>query len=41
MPRTFTLAAAMFMFEHMGVSLIGTRSAGNLVEQYSNYLKTL
>ena len=40
-PRTFTLAAAMFMFEKMGVSLIGTRSAGKLVEQYSNYLKTL
>lgn len=40
-PRTFTLAAAMFMFEQMGVSLIGTRSAGNLVEQYTNYLKTL
>lgn len=40
-PRTFTLAAAMFMFEHMGVSLIGTRSAGKLVEQYSSYLKTL
>lgn len=40
-PRTFTLAAAMFMFEHMGVSLIGTRSAGKLVEQYGNYLKTL
>lgn len=39
-PRTFTLAAAMFMFEHMGVSLIGTRSAGKLVQQYSNYLKT-
>ena len=40
-PRTFTLAAAMFMFEHMGVSLIGTRSAGKIVSQYEDYLKTL
>ncbi len=38
-PRTFTLAAAMFMFDHMGVSLIGTRSAGKLVEQYRTYLE--
>jgi len=37
-PRTFTLAAAMFMFEQMGVRLIGTRSAGKLVEQYKAYL---
>ena len=40
-PRTFTLAAAMHMFEKMGVSLIGTRSAGKLVEEYKNYLATL
>ena len=40
-PRTFTLADAMFMFEHLGVSLIGTRSAGKLVDQYAEYLKTL
>lgn len=40
-PRTFTLAAAMFMFDHMGVSLIGTRSAGKVVEQYRAYLATL
>lgn len=40
-PRTFTLAAAMFMFDHMGVSLIGTRSAGKIVEQYREYLNTL
>ena len=31
-PRTFTMAAALFMFEHMGVSLVGTRSAGKVVE---------
>ncbi len=29
-PRTFTLAAALFMLDHMGVSLMGTRSAGKL-----------
>ncbi len=40
-PRTFTLAAAMFMFDHLGVSLIGTRSAGKIVSQYEEYLKTL
>ena len=40
-PRTFTLAAALFMFEHLGVSLIGTRSAGKIVDQYKDYLKTL
>ena len=40
-PRTFTLAAAMFMFEHLGVSLIGTRSAGKIVSQYKDYLETL
>ena len=40
-PRTFTLAAAIHMFEKMGVSLIGTRSAGKLVEEYKNYLATL
>lgn len=40
-PRTFTMAAAIFMFEKMGVSLIGTRSAGKIVDQYSHYLETL
>lgn len=40
-PRTFTLAAAIHMFEKMGVSLIGTRSAGKLVEEYKSYLATL
>ena len=40
-PRPFTLAAALFMIDHLGVSLMGTRSAGKLVEQYTEYLKTL
>lgn len=37
-PRTFALPAAMYLFEHLGVGLIGTRSAGKLVQQYSEYL---
>jgi deoxyribose-phosphate aldolase len=40
-PRTFALPATLYLFEHLGVSLVGTRSAGVLVEQYSNYLKEL
>ncbi|RHR21021.1 deoxyribose-phosphate aldolase [Clostridium sp. AF19-22AC] len=40
-PRTFTMPAALHMFEHMGVSLVGTRSAGKLVEEYSRYLEEL
>jgi len=40
-PRTFTMAAALYMFEHLGVSLCGTRSAGKLVEEYSNYLEEI
>lgn len=36
-PRTFTMAAAKFLFEEMGVSLVGTRSAGRLVEEYKNH----
>ena len=40
-PRTFTLPAVLHMFEHMGVSLAGTRSAGKLVEEYSAYLKEI
>lgn len=40
-PRTFAMAATLHMFEHMGVSLCGTRSAGILVDQYEAYLKTL
>ena len=39
-PRTSTLPAAMFMFDQMGVSLIGTRSAGKIVEQYRSYLES-
>lgn len=37
-PRTFTLAAVLHMYEDLGVSLCGTRSAGKLVEEYSQYL---
>ncbi|MFR3390034.1 MAG: hypothetical protein ACLTT1_04660 [[Clostridium] scindens] len=40
-PRTFTLPAAMYAFEHLGVSLIGTRSAGKLVAQYAEYLEEI
>lgn len=40
-PRTFTMPAALYMFEHMDVSLVGTRSAGRLVEEYSRYLEEL
>lgn len=38
-PRTFTLPAVLYMINEMGVSLIGTRSAGDLVEEYSKYLE--
>lgn len=37
-PRTFTLPAVLHMFNEMGVSLVGTRSAGKLVEEYAAYL---
>lgn len=40
-PRTFTMPAALYMFEHLGVTLCGTRSAGKLVQEYSDYLKEL
>lgn len=40
-PRTFTLPAVLHMFEHMGVSLVGTRSAGKLVAAYAEYLEEL
>lgn len=40
-PRTFTMAAALYMFKHLGVSLCGTRNAGKLVQEYSDYLKEL
>lgn len=40
-PRTFTMAAALYMFEHLGVALCGTRSAGRLVQEYIDYLKEL
>lgn len=38
-PRTFTLPAVLYMFEELGVSLVGTRSAGKLVESYKKYLE--
>jgi deoxyribose-phosphate aldolase len=37
-PRTFTLPAVLYMFEHLGVALVGTRSAGTLVEAYGEYI---
>ncbi len=37
-PRTFCLPATLYMFEHLGVALCGTRSAGKLVDQYKEYL---
>jgi len=40
-PRTFAFPAAMYLFEHLGVSLVGTRSAGKIVQQYSEYLEEL
>ena len=40
-PRTFALPATLYMFEHMGVSLCGTRSAGILTDQYEKYLGSL
>lgn len=36
-PRTITLPVAKFLFDEMGVSLIGTRSAGRIVEEYKKY----
>lgn len=40
-PRTFTLPSVLYLFEHLDVSLCGTRSAGRLVQEYSDYLKEL
>jgi len=37
-PRTFTMAATLWMIDHLGVDLIGTRSAANLVAQYDKYI---
>lgn len=39
-PRTFSLAAAMFLFDNFNVGLIGTRSAAKIIDQYSDYLVT-
>ena len=38
-PRTFALAAAMFLFDNFDVKLVGTRSAGKLIDQYAAYLE--
>lgn len=38
-PRTFAMPAALWAIEKLGVSLIGTRSAAKLVNQYANYLE--
>ncbi|MBR0092902.1 MAG: deoxyribose-phosphate aldolase [Lachnospiraceae bacterium] len=40
-PRTFCLPATLYMFEHLGVSLCGTRSAGKLVDQYKEHIANL
>ncbi|MDR0600108.1 MAG: deoxyribose-phosphate aldolase [Treponema sp.] len=40
-PRTFALPATLYLFDHLGVSLVGTRSAGTLVQQYTEYLEQL
>jgi len=37
-PRTFTLAATLWMIDQLGVDLIGTRSAASLVEQYRGFI---
>jgi len=37
-PRTFTMAATLWMIEHLGVNLIGTRQAAALVAQYRDFL---
>lgn len=36
-PRTFTMAAAKFLFEELDVKLVGTRSSAKLVEEYKKY----
>lgn len=37
-PRTFAMPATLWMIEHLGVDLIGTRSAAALVGQYRDFL---
>lgn len=37
-PRTFSLAASLWMIDRLGVSLIGTRSAAKLVGEYAALL---
>mgnify|MGYP000844679122 FL=1 len=38
-PRTFSMAAALFLFDNYDVALIGTRSAGKIVDQYARFLE--
>lgn len=38
-PRTFTMPATLWLIEKLGVSLIGTRSAAKLVQEYADYLE--
>ncbi len=38
-PRTFSLAAALFLFDNFDVKLVGTRSAGKLIDQYAALLE--
>jgi deoxyribose-phosphate aldolase len=37
-PRTFSMAAALFLFDNFDVKLVGTRSAAKLIDQYAEYL---
>lgn len=39
-PRTFAMAAALFLFDNFDVRLVGTRSAGKLIDQYAAYRKS-
>jgi len=38
-PRTFTMAATLWMIDNLGVDLIGTRSAAKLVAQYKEFIE--
>lgn len=38
-PRTFSMPAALWAIDKLGVSLIGTRSAAKIVEQYADYIE--
>ena len=38
-PRTFSMPAALWAIDKLGVSLIGTRSAAKIVAQYADYIE--